>query len=148
VCSPTTPRILPERLRFQNWKRWMRTELALWWAVVLIGAATYYVWYMAPQSKAAPPPASAAAAEVVVKVSNFEFAPKEVTVKPGATVAWVDEGGRHSVVADDGSFQSEVLTAGSRFEHEFDSPGTYPYYCGFHGGKGGKDMAGVVRVAK
>jgi uncharacterized membrane protein YozB (DUF420 family) len=36
--------LVPEALRFQNYKRWMRTALALWWAVVLLGLATYYVW--------------------------------------------------------------------------------------------------------
>ena len=35
---------LPERLRFQNYKFWMRTELGLWWVVVVLGAATYYIW--------------------------------------------------------------------------------------------------------
>ncbi len=44
--------ILPQRLRFRRWKPWMRTELALWWVVVLIGVATYSVWYMAPASSA------------------------------------------------------------------------------------------------
>ncbi|HEX2712078.1 MAG TPA: DUF420 domain-containing protein, partial [Candidatus Acidoferrales bacterium] len=32
--------IVPRRLRFRNWKRWMRTELALWWVVVLSGVGT------------------------------------------------------------------------------------------------------------
>ena len=36
--------LLPQALRFQNYKLWMRTELALWWAVILLGVATYYVW--------------------------------------------------------------------------------------------------------
>jgi uncharacterized membrane protein YozB (DUF420 family) len=36
---------LPERLRFRRYKLWMRTELGLWWAVLLLGLATYYVWY-------------------------------------------------------------------------------------------------------
>lgn len=35
---------LPERLRFQNYRLWMRTELALWWTVIGLGVATYYVW--------------------------------------------------------------------------------------------------------
>ena len=35
---------LPESLCFQNYKLWMRTTLALWWSVVLLGIATYYVW--------------------------------------------------------------------------------------------------------
>jgi uncharacterized membrane protein YozB (DUF420 family) len=40
--------VLPKWLRFQNWKRWMRTEFALWLLVVISGMGTYYVWYIAP----------------------------------------------------------------------------------------------------
>jgi uncharacterized membrane protein YozB (DUF420 family) len=40
--------ILPERLRFKDWKRWMRAELTLWFIVVLTGMGTYYLWYVAP----------------------------------------------------------------------------------------------------
>lgn len=36
--------LLPRVLCFQNYKLWMRTELALWWMVILFGVATYYVW--------------------------------------------------------------------------------------------------------
>jgi uncharacterized membrane protein YozB (DUF420 family) len=35
---------LPEKLRFQNYKAWMRTTLALWWSVILLGIATYWAW--------------------------------------------------------------------------------------------------------
>ena len=37
-------KLLPRKLRFDNYKRWMRTELTLWWLVVGLGAATYYIW--------------------------------------------------------------------------------------------------------
>ena len=37
---------LPERMRFWNWKRWMRVELVLWWVTVVSGVGTYYVWYV------------------------------------------------------------------------------------------------------
>jgi uncharacterized membrane protein YozB (DUF420 family) len=40
--------ILPQRLRFKHWKRWMRTELALWSIVLLSGVGTYCAWYVAP----------------------------------------------------------------------------------------------------
>jgi|SRR5215467_2845995 len=36
---------VPEKLRFQNWKRWMRVEIVLWWIVLFSGVATYFVWY-------------------------------------------------------------------------------------------------------
>ena len=40
--------VLPAWLRFTNWKRWMRTELVLWFVVVISGLGTYYAWYIAP----------------------------------------------------------------------------------------------------
>jgi uncharacterized membrane protein YozB (DUF420 family) len=38
--------LVPERFRFRRYKLWMRTELILWWAVVLAGIATYYTWWV------------------------------------------------------------------------------------------------------
>lgn len=38
--------LLPERWRFRKYKMWMRTELLLWWLVLLTGIGTYYVWYV------------------------------------------------------------------------------------------------------
>src|SRR5437870_2180440 len=40
--------VVPAWLRFRNWKRWMRTEFALWFVVVASGVWTYYAWYIAP----------------------------------------------------------------------------------------------------
>ena len=92
------------------------------------------------------PRKASAAAPVTVKISNFDFTPKTVTVKAGTTVEWVNSGGRHTVEADDGSFKSDALASGAKFSHTFAKPGKYPYHCSFHGDKGGKDMAGTVIV--
>ncbi len=40
--------ILPQRLRFTSYKPWMRTALALWWLVLLLGIGTYLRWYLVP----------------------------------------------------------------------------------------------------
>ncbi|MEK6303231.1 MAG: DUF420 domain-containing protein [Acidobacteriota bacterium] len=144
--------LVPKKLRFKRYKPWMRTELALWWIVILIGVGTYYVWYIAPSPKTAAQPAAAApipgdiSARVTVTISNFKFEPQELTISAGTTVEWIDETGRHTVEADDGSFKSDTLTAGGRFEHKFDTAGIYPYYCSFHGEKHGVEMAGTITV--
>ncbi len=138
--------LLPQWLRFQRWKLWMRTELALWWVVLLIGLGTYYVWYMGPQGKGAAGAGAPSAAYVTVKLTNFEFTPKEASVPVGATIEWVNDAGRHTVEADDGSFQSGTLLAGSRFEHTFKTAGTFGYHCGNHGDPGGKGMSGRIKV--
>jgi len=59
-------------------------------------------------------------------------------------VEWVNEGGRHSVKADNGSFKSDALKQGDKF----DKVGTFAYHCEFHGEKGGKDMAGTIIVRR
>jgi plastocyanin/uncharacterized membrane protein YozB (DUF420 family) len=144
--------ILPEKLKFDRYRPWMRTELALWWIIIFLGIGTYYFWYI----RTAPAPAKQTVTttetskpadnKVTVKITNFQFEPKELTVKAGTTVEWIDETGRHTVEADNGSFTSDMLQAGGKFEHKFDTPGTVPYFCGLHGDKGGKMMAGVIKV--
>jgi len=37
--------ILPDHLRVQRLKLWMRVELGLWWIGIVTGVLTYYVWY-------------------------------------------------------------------------------------------------------
>ena len=41
VLVAGTP-LVPARFRFQDYKRWMRTLLALWWAAIVLGVATYW----------------------------------------------------------------------------------------------------------
>ena len=86
--------------------------------------------------------------KATVKISSFKFEPKVLTVALGTTVEWVNDGGRHSVEADNGSFKSDVLKQGDKFEHKFDKAGTFAYHCEFHGEKGGKDMAGTIVVRR
>ena len=38
--------VLPEKFRIIKYKIWMRTVLALWWLVLLLGLATYARWYV------------------------------------------------------------------------------------------------------
>jgi len=136
--------LMPRRLRFQNYKLWMRTTLILWWAVVLLGVGVYSLWYVLQSPAATPQAAQLAMATISLK--NFEFTPRQLTVPVGTTVQWTDTGGRHQVVADNGSFKSAILVAGATFQQKFDKAGTYNYYCLFHGGAGGQDMAGSVVV--
>lgn len=44
IAAGTT--VLPERLRLARYKLWMRSVLAGWWVVLLLGIATYARWYI------------------------------------------------------------------------------------------------------
>ena len=55
-------RLLPEFLRLNRYKPWMRTALVLWWLVLLLGVATYVRWYLIPLRR--DPPADFAIKEL------------------------------------------------------------------------------------
>ena len=38
--------ILPQQFRLTNYRTWMRSVLALWWLVLLLGLGTYVRWYV------------------------------------------------------------------------------------------------------
>jgi plastocyanin len=70
-------------------------------------------------------------------------------VPAGTTVRWEQlDGTTHSVTAgtreapEPDVFDAE-LAEGETFEHTFDEPGTYDYFCSFHNGPG---MTGRVVV--
>jgi len=48
LVAATKTKLLPPSLRFTQWKRWMRIELALWLLSLMCGIGTYYEWYVAP----------------------------------------------------------------------------------------------------
>lgn len=98
--------------------------------------------------------APAYGADHPVDVQDNEFVPAEIEVTEGDRVVWTQSGSNpHSVTSDDGEeFDSHpncfpmCMQQGQSFEHTFDDPGEYPYYCRVHGGPGGSGMSGVVTV--
>ncbi|MBA2284504.1 MAG: right-handed parallel beta-helix repeat-containing protein [Ktedonobacteraceae bacterium] len=88
----------------------------------------------------------AAPAGPVVSVLDNDFSPKEMHIKVGQTVSWVNNGQAiHTVTADDHSFDSGNFNPGTMYQHTFDKAGRYPDYCILHGGSG-VGMAGVIIV--
>ena len=117
-----------------------------WWLVLLVGAATVGAWLAVGTRTAA---AQQKAAPATVAIQVLQFVPQDITVPVGTRVAWVNDGGRHQVVADDGAFKSQPLTAAQqKFVYQFRRPGVFPYHCFFHGGADGKGMSGVVTVVE
>ena len=117
-----------------------------WWLVLLLVGATVGAWLSVGTRTAA---AQQKAAPVTVDIKVLQFVPQDITVPVGTRVAWVNDGGRHQIVADDDSFKSQQLTtAQQKFVYQFRRPGVFPYHCFFHGGSGGKGMSGVVTVVE
>ncbi|SEP67075.1 plastocyanin/azurin family copper-binding protein [Natrinema salaciae] len=104
--------------------------------------------------------------QTVTMTGDFGFDPTTATIEPGRAVTWENTSDvDHTVTAyeDDvpdgtayfasGDFESErsardhmregLVAPGDEYEHTFEEPGTYEYYCVPHEGSG---MVGTVRV--
>ncbi len=97
------------------------------------------------------PPAPSDDSVMVSMQDNF-FSPREVTVKPGTRIIWENVGNRpHTSTSDDGIWDSGTVNPGGEWgwtvPGETESGTALPYYCVFHGSKGGIGMAGVIHVS-
>jgi plastocyanin len=139
-------KLLPKALRFRGWKNLMRLTLGLYWLVGLFGIGTYLVWYVLPLG-AAGGPAVAGENSVVVPVANFAFNPGGLDIPVGTTVVFRNQDpAPHTVTSDTGAFPEAVLAEQQEATFTFTEPGTFAYFCLYHGGPGGVGMAGVIRV--
>src|SRR4051812_15411806 len=78
---------------------------------------------------------------VTVSIRDGYFDPADITIAPGTTVTWVNEGNLpHTVTADNGLFGSGVLYPGDTYSVWFGGSGTVTYHCS-------PSMTGSVTVA-
>ena len=85
------------------------------------------------------PPPAGGTAEIPIK--DFAF-PDNVAVAVGTKAKWTNQdGGKHTVTASDGSFDSGKLTGGTSYEFTFTKAGTFTYACQLH-----ETMKGTVTV--
>jgi plastocyanin len=84
-----------------------------------------------------------------VSMVDFDFNPKSISIDPGDSITFTNDGNvAHTATADNGSFDTGSVGAGESKTITIKAPGTYPYYCKFHGGPGGVGMAGTIVVGK
>ena len=113
---------------------------------ILRSAAAMAAMHSESQSSSPAEPAkataSAATGTIQASIDNFSFAPKQLTVKAGATVVWTNKDDiPHTVTSDDNVFSSSLMDTNAKFQYTFTKPGKFPYYCKVH-----PMMTGVVVV--
>lgn len=93
------------------------------------------------------PAAGARAATLSVRIQFSAFGPSQQDILPGETIEWENVSERrHTVTADDYSFDSGDLFGGQKFARTFDAPGTYAYHCTVHNGMTGEIDVSVVTL--
>lgn len=76
---------------------------------------------------------AAPTAQDSVAINFSDFGPAQITVLRGDAVRWTNQSvRRHTVTAEDGSFDSGSLYTGDHFERSFDSDGRFGFYCTVH----------------
>jgi plastocyanin len=74
-----------------------------------------------------------------VSVASLDntFRAQNIQVEPGTTVTWTNDGrNEHDVLPVEGDawgVEVEGFQPGDSYEHTFDEPGVYEYYCSIHG---------------
>jgi plastocyanin len=113
----------------------LAVALATFAAVLFAAVNTRALPAAAAQSQQAP-------AMAEVKIDNFSFTPKEITVAAGTTITWTNRDDiPHTVVSTEKVFKSKVMDTDEKFSYTFSKPGTYPYFCSVH-----PHMTGTVVV--
>jgi 3',5'-cyclic-AMP phosphodiesterase len=79
-----------------------------------------------------------------VKIDNFSFTPKSLTVPVGTAVTWTNRDDiPHTATSTEKKFASPVLDTDQAFSFKFQEPGSYPYFCKIH-----PTMTGTIVVEK
>jgi plastocyanin len=78
-----------------------------------------------------------------VSIQDFNFSPASITVKPGTTVTWINQGqANHTVTHNGGAFDSGTLHPGQSYSHKFNKAGSYDYHCEIHSSMRGTIVVG------
>ena len=112
--------------------------------VVLGGYFFYKGRSQEPVSDTNLPPAQESQSETqqnnstgAVSIKDFSFDSSNLTIKTGTTVVWTNEDSApHQINSDD--FDSSILNQGDSFQFNFQTAGTYDYYCSIHPSMKGK----------
>src|SRR5687767_13552209 len=65
-----------------------------------------------------------------VKIVDFDFDAKQLTIDVGTTVTWTNTGQRpHTVTDRGGTFDTDPIAPDGEGSFTFSVPGTYSYFC-------------------
>jgi len=95
--------------------------------VVLAGCGSAKTTPTVPKKPTTTPSSS----KVTVTMIDFAFQPPTLTIKPGTTVTWVNNGAVAHEPAGTG-FDTGPIQPGHSASHTFTTAGTFPYKCIIH----------------
>jgi plastocyanin len=93
------------------------------------------------------PVAALAADARTITMAAAAYSPVILTVEAGTTITFENSSTfPHTATAEDGSFDTGAIAPGSSKSIVVSTPGTFPFFCQFHGAAGGVGQAGNITV--
>ncbi len=93
-----------------------------------IGPGMHGAGELAPQT-----PVASDDAQVTVEIRDFDFFPRDLTLKAGVGVTWVNlDAAPHDATDAAGAWRTDILYEGESATLTFDFPGSYEYVCSIH----------------
>jgi plastocyanin len=82
--------------------------------------------------------------DILINIQDYYFDPQVVQIQPGQTVRWLNQGVvDHTSTADNGEWDSGMLSNGQFFNFTFANEGVFDYYCAMH-----LSMVGTIVVGR
>lgn len=109
-----------------------KTIIGIVLAILVIGGFYYFMQNPYQQPATGGPAQSPTKVEAnTITIQNFSFNPGTLTVKQGTKVTWINQ---DSVIhtINSGTFNSQDLSQGDKFEFTFKDKGSFDYICGIH----------------
>jgi plastocyanin len=78
---------------------------------------------------------------IIIIIKGVAFDPKDLTIKRGERVKWINQDPFPHTVTARGAFDSHSIPAGASWTHAARRPGVYAYSCTLH-----PNMQGTLRV--
>ena len=76
-----------------------------------------------------------------VRIIDFAFRPRNLTIARGTVVRWVNRGDRTHTTTSNTSLWNHTLAPGETFRRRFRRMGTFAYHCSIH-----PQMTGTITV--
>lgn len=110
--------------------------------ILILGSGAALLCSACIRSEAAKAAGSSNGTETTVEIKTFAFAPRELTVRPGTKVTWINHDQTvHNVVSPGGAFASPGMDTDDSFTFTFEKEGDFAYLCALH-----PHMVGAIHV--
>ena len=110
----------------------------------LLMIALYFAAVAAINVAANPAPRPDDAPPYAIDIKDFAFSPRTLTIPVGAKVTWTNKDEEpHKLIEIKSLFTSQPLDTDGNFTFQFNTPGTYDYFCALH-----PRMTGKIIVQK